>query len=466
MKLINNYIEASLDHKFSDDEYRAFEKLFRGAIKHSKVNIETKRIDKLKEWLLSLNSLRHKTGRFFTIRAISVKLCDRKWFQPIIDQSEIGVLALLGTIRNNRIEFLVKLKIEPGNINYIQLSPTIQATKSNYEKVHKGKSVQFIELINNEKNKDFTLLDCLLSEQNSKFMKKKNRNIIKIVDPNSLKLDHNSVWLTIGQIKQLSQKDNIVNMDLRSIISGFSFLNIDFEECYSKGKKDYKDYNLYKYELRNYNQDKINILVSKLYDYIKKKHINIEYVNFNQLANWSVFGGSIEHNEKKYFKVIGAKIDLTGREVQCWEQPLIQSVKSEHNVLIYYKDSNSIQLLVQFKMEIGATLIAEIGPTIQTSNYNIKNQNENFLYDLYKLKKYDHKFSVKQSDEGGRFYHDVHQNTLIEVSENQKNYIHSYVNSDRYHWIELGNIIELIKKGGPINMQLRGILSMITPEVI
>ena len=32
----------------------------------------------------------------------------------------------------------MQAKVEPGNINSIQLSPTLQATRSNYTKAHGG----------------------------------------------------------------------------------------------------------------------------------------------------------------------------------------------------------------------------------------------------------------------------------------------------------------------------------------
>ena len=35
----------------------------------------------------------------------------------------------------------MQFKAEPGNINNYQLSPTVQSTKSNFTKKHKGKSL-------------------------------------------------------------------------------------------------------------------------------------------------------------------------------------------------------------------------------------------------------------------------------------------------------------------------------------
>ena len=39
----------------------------------------------------------------------------------------------------------MQAKIEPGNINKIQLSPTIQATKSNFTQKHGGRKPNYLE---------------------------------------------------------------------------------------------------------------------------------------------------------------------------------------------------------------------------------------------------------------------------------------------------------------------------------
>ena len=118
---------------------------------------------------------------------------------------------------------MVQSKIEPGNLNVVQLSPTLQATKSNYTMLHKGKKPKYLEYFNGE-NKVTVLLDQLQSEQGARFLRKRNRNIIVELDESeNLDQDENFIWLTIGQIKRLLKKNNVVNMDTRTVISGISY---------------------------------------------------------------------------------------------------------------------------------------------------------------------------------------------------------------------------------------------------
>jgi dTDP-4-dehydro-6-deoxy-alpha-D-glucopyranose 2,3-dehydratase len=93
-------------------------------------------------------NLVHDTGRFFTIRGVDVQTnwgTVGHWQQPIIDQPEIGYLGFLCKMIDGVLHFLVQAKMEPGNINLIQMAPTLQATRSNFSCVHKGTKPSFLQ---------------------------------------------------------------------------------------------------------------------------------------------------------------------------------------------------------------------------------------------------------------------------------------------------------------------------------
>src|ERR1035437_3582754 len=104
----------------------------------------------LDQWYFTENkrSIVHKSGKFFRIEGlhVSTNFGDvKEWEQPIINQPEIGILGILTKVINGVRYFLMQAKMEPGNINILQLSPTVQATKSNFSRVHKGKSPAYLE---------------------------------------------------------------------------------------------------------------------------------------------------------------------------------------------------------------------------------------------------------------------------------------------------------------------------------
>ena len=122
---------------------------------------------------------------FFSIKGI--RLFENEKFvkeQPIIYQPEIGYLGIICKKIDGVLNFLMQAKIAPGNVNCVQISPTIQATKSNFTRAHGGKLPLYFEYFESS-SKYKIIYDQIQSEQASRFYKKRNRNIIIIVDEES-----------------------------------------------------------------------------------------------------------------------------------------------------------------------------------------------------------------------------------------------------------------------------------------
>ncbi len=98
-------------------------------------------LSEMDKWSYREDRIRHDSGKFFSIDGIRVDTNYRnvhEWDQPIINQPEIGFLGFIVKKFNGVLHFLLQAKIEPGNLNVVQLSPTLQATRSNYMRVHGG----------------------------------------------------------------------------------------------------------------------------------------------------------------------------------------------------------------------------------------------------------------------------------------------------------------------------------------
>ena len=200
------------------------------------VSVNKITFSELKGWSFidDQSKLVHQSGGFFSIDGIAINTnwgTVPHWEQPIINQPEIGYLGFITKEFNGILYFLVQAKIEPGNVNNVQLSPTLQATKSNYTQKHKGKSPLYLDYFLNATSRQI-LLDQLQSEQGARFLKKRNRNIIIKIEE-EIELHDNFIWLTLGQIKNLMSLDNLVNMDTRTVISGISYIDYDQSELMS-----------------------------------------------------------------------------------------------------------------------------------------------------------------------------------------------------------------------------------------
>ena len=106
------------------------------------VNIVSNRLSESDFWLYDEQTgcIRYQNHSFFEISGM--KCGDVE--QPIILQNEIGYLGILAKEINGVLHFLMQAKIEPGNINKIQISPTIQATKSNFTQKHVGNKPAYL----------------------------------------------------------------------------------------------------------------------------------------------------------------------------------------------------------------------------------------------------------------------------------------------------------------------------------
>lgn len=91
-------------------------------------------------------NLCHASGRFFSVEGLEVREGGSViWQQPIINQPEIGILGIVVKVFDGVLHCLMQAKMEPGNVNVLQLSPTVQATRSNYTRVHRGGGTPYLE---------------------------------------------------------------------------------------------------------------------------------------------------------------------------------------------------------------------------------------------------------------------------------------------------------------------------------
>ena len=219
------FLQSILSQEENINSTQAVEKWIEDRYKKVKVDVSRTTFDKLQGWKVDkeTGNIHHQSGKFFTIEGVEIEVSGdnvKKWSQPIINQPEIGYLGFLVKKFNGILHFLIQAKIEPGNVNNVQLSPTIQATRSNYKRVHEGKSPAYLDYFKDRKGT--VLIDQLQSEQGARFFRKRNRNIIIEVD-DDVEVLEDFMWVTLGQIKELLKIDNLVNMDTRTVISGISY---------------------------------------------------------------------------------------------------------------------------------------------------------------------------------------------------------------------------------------------------
>lgn len=197
---------------------------FRERRKCSKMKTKIIPIKQLNGWIqeAKTGNIRQVRRKFFSVIGIHTTTESREvksWYQPIINQPEIGILGFLVKKINNVYHFLIQAKEEPGNLGAVQISPTLMATESNLLGVHGGKKVLYADYFTG-KRKVKVIARKKQSEEGARFYKKSNLNIVVEISKGQLnKVHENFKWVTFYQIKRLMQKANVVNAPARSVIS-------------------------------------------------------------------------------------------------------------------------------------------------------------------------------------------------------------------------------------------------------
>ena len=314
----------------------------------------------------------------------------------------------------------MQAKIEPGNVNCVQISPTIQATKSNFTRAHGGKMPAYLEYFEHSDKYD-VIYDQIQSEQSARFYKKRNRNIIIKVDE-EIEVLPSHRWMTMKQIKALMRIDNLVNMDTRTVLAGIPFIIHGISDLDVNKLKDYfVDIPLYNSLFKTSPMNSLTALYQKINNYKMFQEVVVTTVPLNQLVDWKVDDYGIICKKQADFMVRYYDIEISGREVRKWIQPLFKAIGNATFGLLTKVEDGTRKFLVKIKPEIGSFDRIEIGPSVQwePSHYLY---NDNQIDSLFRKHIEDNigiMNKVILSEEGGRFYHEQNFNYVIEVEKNE-----------------------------------------------
>lgn len=369
--------------------------------------------------------------------------------QPIILQKEIGFLGIICCKIQGVWHYLMQGKIEPGNVNVVQISPTVQATKSNFEQKHGGKVPDYLDFFL-EMKPESILVDQIQSEQSSRFWGKRNRNVILMVDREFEEKEHFR-WMTLIQIKELMKHNNIVNMDTRTVISCIPYVLLGQE-----GDVPFKNKPYFYQTAWNLNRKAIVEIYKCINDYKMFKNTRKILTPLHELKSWDFLSNRIVSKGNNPFEVIFCDIQIEGREVKTWKQPLFAAKGSALFGLFCCDNEGVLQFLVKPRAEIGCLDMMEIGPSIQIESTEQACDEVERLF-IKKLNSQEYVVAdILLSEEGGRFYQEENRNAIIminksEIKENMTGYI----------WSDFGTLNMLTQVNNCLNIQLRNLLSLL-----
>jgi len=429
-------------------------------------DVETIGLDELSGWYTDAETgnIRHQSGKFFTVEGLEVHVADSyfgQWSQPIIRQPEIGILGTVVREIDGVLHFLMQAKVEPGNPHGLQLSPTVQATRSNYTGVHRGRSVPYVEYFRDATDRH-VLVDVRQSEQGSWFYQKRNRNMVVEVTEDIEVLD-GFRWLTLGQIHQLLAMDDVVNMDSRTVLACMPFTGPGLADRFTGRDVDRVGDGFAGALLRSCSTDArarhtMDENLSWITEARVRHQVTSRRIHLPEVKGWHRDSEKISHERGLYFDVIGVRVTANGREVTGWDQPMIRPRGTGIIAFLVKNIDGVLHALVHARVEAGYFDVVELGPTVQCTPENYVGMPSaaapRFLHEVLRSGGGRRvRYQTTLSEEGGRFFYALNRYQIIETE------LDVAPDDPDYRWMTVHQLTELAKHSHYLNIQARSLVA-------
>jgi oxidase EvaA len=400
----------------------------------------------------------HRSGKFFTVEGIDVTAPDAavpQWSQPIINQPEVGILGILAKEFDGVLHLLMQAKVEPGNANGLQLSPTVQATRSNYTRVHQGKAVPYLEYFR-ELDRHRVIVDVRQSEQGSWFRQKRNRNLVVEVTEDVEPIDGYR-WLTLGQVHRLLAEDDVVNMDARTVLSCLPFTGADVPAAYGPAGPAFHAALARSFGAEEGSLHPMEDVLSWITDCRTRAELTTRPIPLREVRGWRRENGRISHETGRFFDVIGVDVAAGGREVAGWTQPMIEPHGTGVVAFLAADLGGVLHVLVHARLEPGYLDVVELAATVQSTpdSYEVLPAvaRPRFLDDVLHARPGRIRYSTILSEEGGRFYHARNRYLIVEAEPDPG------LESADHRWLTLHQLASLLKHSHYVNVQARSLVA-------
>ncbi|MFI0263035.1 NDP-hexose 2,3-dehydratase family protein [Streptomyces sp. NPDC017056] len=392
----------------------------------------------LRSWSMTDDgAFAHETGRFFRIIGTrDLSGLDQPLEQPLIEQREVGMLCLFVTHFDGEFHGLITFKFEPGTPDGIEVAPTVQATRSNYEAAHGGDRVPAAELALSETT--CKLADAVQREQESWFLGKINRNRIILLDAKDAvdiaRTVPESRWVPVPVLLAAALKSRLLNMDLRSVLSMWPLDAATSRDRLGPVTK----------APCQGGQDP------------EPAGSHPEIIPLNRLSQWQI-AESIEHRQRRFFSVVGCRVEGQGREVASWDQPLLAPAGMGQCTLLIRPGTEGPELLVAERVRIGSVR----GPSLEArfqrgdiTDYSTESRRRSMIAESSGLVRCHEIHSAVHTEEGGRFRGAI-------VTYQLGLFTDAVEEQPAGRWMALNEVEALDQGGDRLSVELRTCLTMV-----
>jgi dTDP-4-dehydro-6-deoxy-alpha-D-glucopyranose 2,3-dehydratase len=384
-------------------------------------------------WSHRDGTIRHRSGRFFNIVGLTWKDGAERRRQPFIEQREIGTLGFIGRRGDCGMDLLVQAKSEPGNVGTVQLAPTCQATASNRDRVHGGHAPPYSEYFAMPLAE--IISDSLQSEEGTRFLAKRNRNVV-VLDDHAEAADDQHRWMPFRTLRRLLVEDFMVNTDARSVLCTTNWERL-------AGRKPFQGDDDFSRELNasfgaRIRSDVLERTVAGL-QMLRTNAPTVESCELEAMPGWRFNADDPITATDGRLSVRHIEVHAGTREVSDWDQPILENGFEQAIDLDCGRESGTLQFGFRLCWEPGLHDAAELSPTrigsraVAASAHSIR-------------------LRARQSNEGGRFFRDIADYRILDIGETRP--------EDGVVWLTLAEVHALLQQGF-FNNEARSALSLL-----
>ncbi|OOZ48391.1 hypothetical protein BOW39_10775 [Solemya velum gill symbiont] len=401
-------------------------------------------------WDFEKGAFKHKSHGYFDLIGVG-RLNERLVSRIYLYQPQSAFNGLLESSIEGETSFLIQARTEPGNEGMAQFGPTVQSTPANYQRLHGGRSTPYLEFFFSYQPGSQSVCESTQLDLGERYIHKTKRlNYVRAnIDVIS---QENYYWLPASLVPEAVTESLLLDTDLRSMISVMPWERV--LETRDVGSSTFVSF--LRASLGTPVRDSV---IGEITAKIASHSLPISFCNLEQLENWQFTDNQwSDVHSSQGFSVEMFHVEAPGREVEQWQQPLINSHSKGRSVLVCRIRDGLLELLLDIHNETGLVTGAAVFPSFLRYPGQHADEHEDRFDDYLDSEGAQLLLNTTESEEGGRFYRDINGYEIILIEGRQEYF---GIDSSSYYWARVSELKRLLNLSNCCSIQLRCIASLL-----